>query len=261
MTVKVSGMLRWSNILAFVVMVFVNGLAGSTTLLGGKVTADISNANPTLITPAGYVFAIWGVIYVLLGIFVVYQALPSEQGRPFQKRIGWLFVLSSVFNIMWIFAWQFELLIVSVILIFLLLATLISIYVRLDIGRTKVEFSRRLAAHLPFSVYLGWITIATIADVAVTLVSLNWDGFGISAEIWASLVILLALAIAIAVAITRRDVAYELVIVWAFLGIAVNQASNPTIVVLTLAGAVAVVIVLAASILRTRIRQAKRIVS
>ena len=84
MAAKNSSLLRWSNILAFILTVIVNGLAGSTTILGGKVTADISNANPTLITPAGYVFAIWGVIYVLLGAFVVYHL----NSALFNNKVG-----------------------------------------------------------------------------------------------------------------------------------------------------------------------------
>ncbi len=109
-----NSLLKVTNIIAFVLTVAVNGLAGSTTVLGGKNTAQISDANPTLITPAGYVFSIWGVIYILLGVFVVYQALPNQQGKDFQKRIGWLFVLSSIVNIAWLFLWQFELLTLSV---------------------------------------------------------------------------------------------------------------------------------------------------
>ncbi len=248
MAAKDSSLLRWSNILAFVLTIIVNGLAGSTTLLGGKVTAEISNANPTLITPAGYTFAIWGVIYVLLGVFVIYQALPRERERSFQKQVGWLFVLSSILNIMWLFAWQYEYLPVSVVLMFLLLASLILIYVRLDIGRAKIGWAERLAVHLPFSVYLGWITIASIANVATTLVSLDWDGFGISPEIWAVSIILIATVIAILVAVRRRDIAYEAVIIWAFIGIAANQSSNQTIVILTYACAVIVAIALVASI-------------
>src|SRR4030066_1403513 len=91
-----SGLSRWVNIIAFVLMVIINGLAGSTTTIGGKNTAQISDANPTLITPAGYVFSIWGIIYLLLGIFVIYQALPSQKGKDYQEKIGWLFCLSSL---------------------------------------------------------------------------------------------------------------------------------------------------------------------
>ncbi len=185
MSIQNPRFLKYSNIIAFILMVVINGLAGSSTFIGGKLTAQISDANPTLITPAGYVFSIWGIIYVLLGIFVVYQALPSKQGSGFQKRISVLFVLSSLANIIWLFLWQFEYLAASIGLMFLLLACLIIIYLRLEIGKSNVSMGERLAVHLPFSVYLGWITIATIANIAVTLVSVNWDGAGIPAQTWA----------------------------------------------------------------------------
>lgn len=254
MVAKKMSLLNWSNILAFVLTVIVNGVAGGTDLIGGKNTAAISDANPTLITPAGYVFAIWGVIYLLLGAFVVYQALPGQRSRPFQGRVGWLFVASSAFNILWLFAWQYELLTTSVALMFLLLASLIFIYLRLDIGRAKAGKGERLAVHLPFSVYLGWITIATIADVSATLVSLGWDGFGLDPEAWALLIILIATVIASLVAIMRRDIAYELVIVWAFVGIAMNQGAHSTVVALLYVCAAIVLIVLAASIIFTRVK-------
>lgn len=250
-----SGLIKWVNIIAFVLTVIVNGLAGSTTILGGKDTAQISDMNPTLITPAGYVFSIWGVIYILLGVFVVFQALPSQQGKEFQKRISGLFVVSSVANIVWLFLWQFEYLSFSVVLMFLLLASLILIYLRLGIGKSETTTLEKLAVHMPFSVYLGWITIASIANVAVTLVSINWDGFGVSADTWAALVILIALLITLLVVVTRKDVAYALVIIWALIGIAVNQSSNQTVLVLTEISSVIVAMALAATILLTLLRQ------
>ena len=249
-----SALLKWLNIVAFVLTVLVNGLAGSTTILGGKNTAQISDANPTLITPAGYVFSIWGVIYILLGIFIVFQALPSEQGKDFQKRIGLLFVLSSLLNITWLFLWQFEYLSLSVVLMFLLLATLILTYMRLRIGKSVVSLREKLAVHVPFSVYLGWITIASIANVAVTLVSVNWDGFGISPETWATLIIIVALLITIIVTATRKDIAYGLVIIWALVGIAVKQSENQNIVMITQTSAIIVTITLAATILLARLK-------
>jgi len=245
--------LKWINIVAFALIVLVNGLAGSTTFLGGKSTAEISDANPTLITPAGYVFSIWGVIYILLGIFVVFQALPSQKGKDYQKRISWLFILSSLLNIVWLFLWQFEYLGLSVVLMFLLLATLIMIYLRLNVGKSTVPLREKLAVHVPFSVYLGWITIASIANVAVVLVSMKWDGFGISQETWAFLVIIVALLITLLVVATRKDVAYGLVIVWALVGIAVKQSENQNIVMMTEISAVVVAIALVASILFTRL--------
>jgi benzodiazapine receptor len=247
--------LKWMNIISFALTVLVNSLAGGTTILGGKLTADISDANPTLITPAGYVFSIWGIIYILLGIFVVFQALPSQKQKGYQERIGWLFVLSGIVNIAWLFLWQFGYLSLSIVLMFLLLAALIAIYLRLNIGRSAVSFGEKLAVHLPFSVYLGWITIASIANVAVTLVSMKWDGFGISQETWAFLIVVIALLITLLVIATRKDVAYGLVVIWALLGIAVKQSGNQNIVTTTEISAVVIVIALALSILISRLRR------
>jgi len=250
-----SVLLKWSNIFAFILTAIINGLAGSTTLLGGVNTAEISDANPTLITPAGYVFSIWGIIYILLAVFVIFQALPSQREKEYTKKIGWLFVLSSLANIVWLFLWQYEILSVSIVLMFLLLATLIAIYLRLNIGKSAVSLREKLAVHVPFSVYLGWITIASIANVAVFLVSENWDGFGISAETWATLIIIVALVITLLVLATRRDIAYSLVIIWALVGIAVKQSGNQNIVILTEASAIIVLIALAATILLSRLKR------
>ena len=257
MTANNSLLLRYSNVVAFLFTVIVNSLAGGTTLLGGVNTAQISDSNPTLITPAGYVFLIWGIIYVLLGVFVVFQALPSQKEKKYTEKIGWLFVLSNILNIAWIFLWQYNFLSLSVVLMLLLLATLILIYTRLGIGKSPARLTENLLVHLPFSVYLGWITIATIADVAVTLVSIKWDGFGISPEIWSTLIVIVALAITVLVLATRKDVAYSLVIIWAFTGIAANQSANQNIVNLFYASAIIVLLALAVTILISKIKREK----
>jgi len=247
--------LKPANIIFYVLTIIVNSLAGGTTLIGGKLTAAVSDANPTLVTPAGYVFSIWSIIYILLGAFVIYQALPSRSSRGFTEKIGWLFVLSSIINIVWLFLWQFEYLTFSVVLMFLLLATLIAIYVRLGIGKTKVGLADRFVVHLPFSVYLGWITVATIANVSAALVWLNWDGAGISAETWAILVIAVALVITGLMLFTRKDFAYSLVIIWALVGIAVKQSANQTIVMVAEVSAVIVAIMLIATIIIAKVRK------
>jgi len=254
MTTGSLALLKWLNAVTFIVVVFVNGLAGSTTLIGGKTTAQISDANPTLITPAGYVFSIWGVIYVLLGVFVVFQALPSEKGREFREKVGWFFIISNILNIVWLFLWQFEYLFLSVIIMFLLLATLILIYLRLEIGKSKVQLYEKIAFHLPFSVYLGWITIASIANIAATLVSVNWNGFGISPEAWAIIIITIALLITISVMLTRKDIAYGLVVIWALLGIIVKQSLNQNIVIATEISVVILAITLIFTMLISRLK-------
>src|SRR4030065_2055242 len=216
--------LGWANIVAFITTLIVNGLS-NTTLIGGKTTAEVSNSYPTLITPAGYVFAIWGIIYILLGVFLVYQALPSQKDKPFQKQVSVLFILTSVFNIVWLFFWQNELLPISVAVIIAFLASLIAIYLRLNIGKSNVGLKEKLCVHVPFSVYLGWVTIATIANISVTLVSVGWDGFGLSLQTWAILVLAVALLLDLAVIATRRDIAYSFVFIWALVGIGINQTA------------------------------------
>ncbi len=249
--------MKWTNVAAFVITLLVNGLA-STALLNGKSTGSISDKYDTLITPAGYVFSIWSVIYILLFVFVAFQAMPSQKDKPFQKQISALFLLSCIFNIVWIFLWQYEYITLSVPLMFALLASLIAIYLRLNVGKANVPIREKLTVHLPFSVYLGWITIASIADVAAALVSVNWDGFGISYETWAILVIAVALIIALMVTFTRRDVGYDLVIIWALVGIAVKQSAHQNIVTTIEISAIIVAIALVLSILVVRSRRQKK---
>jgi hypothetical protein len=121
-----------------------------------------------------------------------------------------------------------------------LLASLIAIYLRLDVSKSKAPLSEKIWVHLPFSVYLGWITIASIADVSSALVSLNWNGLGIAPAAWAELVIVVALIITLTMLGTRRDIAYGLVVVWALAGITANQGGHPQVVLATEASAVIV---------------------
>ena len=247
--------LQGSNAVAFIVTVAVNALAGSTTLLNGMTSGEISDLYPTLITPAGYTFSIWGLIYTLLLVFIVYQALPRNREQPFLGQVSFLFVLSSILNFVWLFLWHYEEITFSVILMFALLGTLIAIYLRLNIGRADVPFGEKVCVHLPFSVYLGWITVATIANVSVALTAAGWDGGGLEQVTWAVLVILVALLITLTVIATRKDVAYSLVIVWALAGIMAKQAENQTVVLTT---EVSIAIVLIAIIVVAVVSRMKR---
>jgi len=246
---------RFANISAFLALVIINGLAGATTLVGGRNTAQVSNSYPTLITPAGYVFSIWGIIYILLGVFIVYQALPSQQGKGFQSKIGWLFVASSLLNCIWLFLWQFEFLTFTLLIMFLLLTSLIFIYVRVGIGKIKAPIIEKLAVYVPFSIYLGWITIASVANVATVLVSLNWGGFGLNAQIWTTLIVILVLIITILVIATRKDIAFTLVIIWALVGIGFNHSSDQAVFYLTEISALIVAMLLLVWILVNKLRK------
>jgi hypothetical protein len=243
------------NIVAFIVTVAVNGLAGSTTLLGGVTSADVSDMYPTLVTPAGFTFAIWGVIYTLLALFVVYQALPKNRSKPFLGQVGMLFGLSSVCNVCWLFLWHYDLITYSLVLMLALLASLILIYRRLDIGRAAVSFKEMALVHLPFSVYLGWISIATIANVSVALTAVGWDGLGIPDATWAVVIIGVALVLTLAMLATRKDVAFSLVVVWALVGILSRQSDFQNIV---LAAEVCIAIILLAIVAAVLVSRLKR---
>jgi benzodiazapine receptor len=240
-----ANLLRFGNIVVFIITLTINGLAG-TTVLNGRTTAQVSDLYSNPFTPAGYVFAIWGIIYALLLVFVIYQTLPKQKNKSFQKQIGALFILSSIFNIVWLFLWQYDYITVSVGLMFALLATLTAIYLRLGIGKTKVPLTEKLCVHVPFSVYLGWITVASIANVAAALVSVKWNGLGLSAETWAIVAMIVALVVVLTVIIARRDIAYSLVAVWALAGIAVEQSLYPNIITVA---EIAIAVILIALIL------------
>ena len=247
-------LLQSLNVLAFAVTVIVNALASSLAL-NGRTTAEVSDLYFTLVTPAGYVFSIWGVIYTLLLIFAVFQALPSQREKPFLQQINFLFILSGVFNVLWLFLWHYDQIVLSVALMFALLATLIAVYLRLGIGKTSATLKERAFVHLPFSVYLGWITVASIANVASALVSIQWNGFGLANDTWAVLVIAVALLITLAVIATRKDVAYSLVIVWALVGIAVNQSTYQNIVLAAEVSVLIIVVALVVFILASKLKR------
>jgi len=249
------GLLKWINLISFIIVVVMNTIVGATSLIGGKTTAQVSDAYPTLVTPSGYVFSIWSVIYILLGVFAIVQALYRDRAEVFREKIGLLFTLSCVFNVVWLFLWQFELFLASVVVMFMLLATLASIYLRLGIGKSAVGLWERIVFHLPFSIYLGWITIASIANVAVLLVSLNWDGFGLSQETWAVAIIVIALLLASLVVFTRKDIAYGLVVIWALLGIAVKQSIYPAIVTTAQASAIAMGLIIGVVVLYSKLKK------
>ncbi len=219
------------NIVFFIAMVTVNGLA-NIVRIGGRLTSEVSDSFPNLFVPAGITFAIWGAIYLLLLGFVVFQTRALfRAGERFASRvraIGWFFIISCALNGAWIFAWHYLLTGLSLLIMALLLAALIVIYVRLNAGRDKFTPLEYLFFRLPFSVYLGWISVAAIANVTAVLVALGWNRFGASEAFWAVLMIGVALALNLAVLFLRRDAAYSLVFAWAFLGIYLKRAAPGT---------------------------------
>ncbi|MCC7573172.1 MAG: hypothetical protein KO464_07255 [Candidatus Methanofastidiosum sp.] len=214
------------NIIAVVGTIFVNYLANALPI-NGIDTRELSDSIPNLFVPAGLTFAIWGVIYILIILFATYQARDlfkkEKIEMPFIKKTSYYFFLAGIANIAWIFAWHYQQVLLSVLIMIVLLGSLLKIYLNLDIGKEIVSRKERIFVQIPISVYLGWITVATIANVTALLVTINWDGLGISEVIWTMIVIIVALIITLLMIITRKDVAYSLVIVWALLGIYIKR--------------------------------------
>ena len=219
---------QWGLAGMFVVTMVLNGLAGGTTLIGGVDTAAVSDSYPNLFAPSGITFAIWGIIYLLiLGfiayVFGVWRPKKSALDTKDLTKVTKLLTLNLALNSVWILAWQYKVIWLSLLLIIALLVTLVMMVNKLrDVRLTGTEY---VLAKLPFSVYFGWVTVATVANTTTWLVSLGWQGGGLSEGTWMVAVLLIAAVIGLVTALRNRDVAYLAVFVWAYAGILLKHLS------------------------------------
>ena len=238
-------------IVATVATVALNIVASSLPL-NGQTTGEISDRFEVYFVPAGYVFSIWGLIYLWLAAYSVYQALPAQRENPRLRGIGYLYVGSAVANVAWLFLWHYERFPLTIVAMLALLGLLIAIYLRLGTGRTRVGAGETWAVRVAFSIYLGWITVATVANATSLLDFLGWGGWGLAPEAWAVIMLVAATAIALGVSLTRGDVAYMAVIVWAFIGIALKHAATPLVSVTAWVVAAIAALSLVVGVPRTR---------
>jgi hypothetical protein len=221
------------NIVCFAAVVVINTLA-ITIPLGGKTTGQLSDQYSNLFVPSGLTFSIWGIIYILLGLYTVCGLIDSikkaERSSSFVDTIGILFIITCIANVGWILSWQFERLLLSLACMLILLIALILIYNRLGIGLSKAKVVEKYLVHMPMSVYFGWITIATIANVTAILVAYKWDRFGLSEEFWAVALIGIGIILGLVILFQRKDIFYALVVDWAILGILIKRIGERHIV-------------------------------
>lgn len=218
------------NFTAFVAVVIINVFA-STQSINGKTTGQVSNQYDNLFTPAGITFSIWGVIYFFLFGFIVLQAKALlrkdyESARKVLDISPW-FVFSCLANIGWLFSWHYLQLGISVIIMISLLLSLIMIYRKLQLPLPKEPLSQKLWFDIPFSIYLGWVSVATIANVAAFLTSIEWTGFGFSPISWAIILIAVAAALGAYIIAFQNNFYYTLVILWALYGIVLKLKAEP----------------------------------
>ncbi|MED0685363.1 TspO/MBR family protein [Anoxybacillus ayderensis] len=208
---------------AYVMMVLVNAIA-EWLPLNGQTTGEISRKVNVLFTPAGYVFSIWGFIYILLAIWILRQFPSSRRDLPIYRQAFVPFVVSCIFNALWIVVWHYEYFLFSVVVMLSLLFTLIWLY------KVVKHTNPRFFDLFPFSVYLGWISVATIANISFVLKYNGWNGFGLSDAFWAIAMLLVATALALLFMLRQRDYVYPLVFVWAFVGIGMKNQGTASLV-------------------------------
>lgn len=243
------------NGIAFGSTVFINYLS-NTGILDGKTIGGVSDNIKSLFTPAGYAFSIWGIIYLLVLGFSIYQGgslFKKGKEDDFVEKIGYWFIISCAANCCWVFSWIYGYTGLSCFFIFLLLISLLKIVVNLNINNHKVSPLKFTFLYLPFIIYSGWVTVASVANVSSYLVKIGWNGFGISDEIWTISMILIAVFINAILLFKRNMSAFALVGSWALIAIGVaNQTRENTVGFIAFLSAGVLLILVAIQLLKTR---------
>ncbi len=210
--------------ITFLVMVVVNALANILPI-NNVSTGEVSERLHNLFAPAGITFSIWGLIYILLALYVVHQFSVTKEEKKHEliNKINVYFIVSSLANIAWIFLWHHFLIGLTLIPMIVILICLIKIANLLR----KESFSKKEAylIKIPFSIYFGWITVATIANITGFLVSINWNGFGLADQTWAIIILSIGAIIGIFRMFWDKSIVYGLVFVWAYFGIYIKHIS------------------------------------
>lgn len=236
--------------LAFAILLAVNFLANALPI-NGRTTAAISDSFPLVFVPAGYTFAIWGLIYLGLSALVIYAALPAGRRSLRPAALGPWLPLNFAANALWILAWHYGAYAVSLALMLAILVSLKEMHARLD-AVDRIAPSSRLDSWMvraPLSVYWGWISVAIIPNATVTLLAAGWDGAPFGPVAWAAALVIVAAALNLAVVLRRRDLLFGAVGVWALVGIAARQQTAvPAFAALCVAAATLIGLAIAASI-------------
>ena len=216
----------FSTLIVFFIMIYINYKSG-TGQINGLSAGEVSANYPTLFTPAGFTFSIWGLIY-LLGLIFVSRLIRISFNQKIRREtviISGYYFLSCLLNISWIYAWHYDYIIVSEILMIGLLVNLILLY-QVVYHKQYSSIWIYFSTFTPISIYLGWITIAMVANTSVMLSSIGWDGSPFKESFWAILMIIIAALINLTVLIKKRDIFFALVYLWAAYGIIVARSSD-----------------------------------
>jgi hypothetical protein len=222
--------LQIANGFFFIITVIINYLS-NTGIFNNNTMASVSARYQNLFTPAGYAFSIWGLIYLGVFAFIIYQARSLFQKNTSNEivvKTGWWFVLSCIANCSWVLAWLYEYTGLSVLIMLVLLVCLLSIVI--NANKMRTDTSVRAFVVWPFSVYTGWICVALVANIAAWLTKIQWDGLGIAETSWAIIMICVAGAVLLFVALNRAMPGFSLVGVWALVAISVADWNKAPLV-------------------------------
>lgn len=218
-----------ANLVALMATIVVNYLS-NTTLLNGETVAKVSDLYPTLITPASYAFSIWSLIYVGLVCFVFYQLRSKPGTEVVVEQVNWWFVISCIANSCWVMAWIYGYTELSVLIMLVLLSCLLKIVARTGMELTDAPWRLIFFVWWPFCLYLGWITMAAAVNVAAWLVSIGWNGWGISAGVWAVILVIVAGTIYLLLTWRRNMREAAMVGVWALIAVGVADRVRAPVV-------------------------------
>lgn len=247
-------------------LVFALGQAAApaiTPLLGLPFVGAISDRYPTYVVPAGYAFSIWSLIFALSIAYAVWQMLPAQRENPLLRRVGWLTAAAFAGSTLWQFAFPAGMYAVSVVLIVITLVSLATAVGRMAGWRTPFTGAERWLVWIACGVYLGWITVATVANVAQALVAASVTELGLGAEAWGMVMLIAAALIASAVTLATRNAAYPLAVIWALVAAFVARRAPPvvtrsdTVAYVALGAAAVVGVALLVAVMRSR-RAARR---
>lgn len=206
----------WVNMGLFLLTLAINSL-GAFGFINGMSQKQVSDAYPTLITPSPSTFSIWGVIYTLLLISLIFMIVKHKEERTAHliNAITVPFWVSCAANILWIIAFSYELIGISTALILVFVVTLALINGRL---KTPDGLGQKVNA-MAFGIYNGWLIIAAVVNASAYLVKLQWNGFGLAADTWALIILIVAFLLTGLIQLRLRNAALTLPLAWAYFGI------------------------------------------
>lgn len=243
---------RILNTLVFILIILINALA-ELIPINGVTTGELSNRIAVLITPAGYAFSIWSLIYLLIGIWIIRQYPRSRRQLPVYTKTSTAFIISGLLNCLWILVWHYEYFTISLVVMVAYLISLIILYKQMK-GSNPGFFDIA-----PFSINLGWVSVATIVNAAYVLKNNGWNGFGYSDEVWTIIMLIIGAGLAITFKFEESDYLYPLVFVWAFIAIGIKNQEESNWIAYTAFGLAAIIFITTCIPIKNKKRPNKRL--